>query len=72
MTLTMNLTFPAGDLSVSVPVSTMNDTVLEGTETFSASLSDPTGDLQLGTRSTATVRIIDDDGMDLPVFKSFF
>jgi hypothetical protein len=42
-------------------VTILNDTVSESTETFTASISTPTGGATLGSPSSATVTITDDD-----------
>jgi len=43
------------------PVSILNNTTLEGDETFRVTLRDPTSGVTLGSPSTITVTIIDDD-----------
>ena len=58
---TQTVTIPAGSLSVTVPVTSIQDTIYEGNETFTATLSAPTG-ATLGT-ATATGTIIDDEAV---------
>jgi hypothetical protein len=48
----------AGTKSFNIPI--INDAIVEGTETFNVTLSNPIG-VSLGTPSTATVTILDDD-----------
>ena len=62
MTLTRILTFPAESVTASATVTTREDNTQEGPESFTATLSDPTNGLSLGTTTTATVDIIDDEG----------
>jgi len=45
----------------SFPVSIVNDTLIEGNETFTATLSNPLGGATLGSPTTETVTILDDD-----------
>lgn len=56
------LSWPGGDTTsrtISVPI--VDDAAVESTETFSISLSAPTGGATLGTRTTGTVSIADND-----------
>ena len=62
VTLTRTLTFPAESVTASATVTTREDDTQEGPESFTATLSDPTNGLSLGTTTSATVDIIDDDG----------
>lgn len=55
--VTQTVTFLAGTRSAIVFVSTINDGLSEETETFTASISNPSDGLTLGTQSTATVSI---------------
>jgi dienelactone hydrolase len=61
MDVATNLTFGVGETNRTVVVSILNDALVEGTETFQASLSNPTDGAVLGTRTSATVRITDND-----------
>jgi Calx-beta domain len=54
--------FAAGDTTpktVDIPI--VNDTLVEGNETVSLTLGSPTGNTTIGTQSTATVNIVDND-----------
>ena len=55
------LTFPAGVASRTIVVPIVGDTIAEGPETFTVTLSNPTGGAILGTPSVATVTILDND-----------
>ena len=56
------LTWADGDSSTkNVALTLLDDALEEQPETFTVSLSDPTGDAGLGTTTTATVTIIDDE-----------
>jgi len=57
--LSQTVTIPAGSTSVSVPVSLTDDSVYEGNETFTATLSNPGGAV-LGT-AVQTVTIVDNE-----------
>ena len=62
--MTQTVTFPAGETSATVLVSTLDDSLSEGLEMFGASLSSPNGNgvaLSIGSQDTATVSIIDND-----------
>jgi hypothetical protein len=59
------LTFAAGQLARTFTVQTTQDALAEWNETFAVSLADPTGGALLGTASTASGSIVDDD---VPVF----
>jgi len=55
------LTFPAGETGATITVLTNEDSYVEGTESFTLSLSNPQGtDTALVSQSTTTVTIIDD------------
>ena len=58
--VTKTITFAAGQWQKPVVIGVFPDTVAEGDETVSVTISDPTGGPVLG-RSTATLRIMDDD-----------
>ncbi|MCC3528736.1 MAG: hypothetical protein JGK21_10440 [Microcoleus sp. PH2017_22_RUC_O_B] len=54
--------FAAGDntpKTVNIPI--VNDTLVEGNETVRLTLGSPTGNTTIGTQSTATVNIVDND-----------
>jgi hypothetical protein len=54
--------FAAGDntpKTVNIPI--VNDTLVEGNETVKLTLGSPTGNTTIGTQSTATVNIVDND-----------
>ena len=60
---TYTVTFPAGETTQVITVMTLEDSLSEGIEDFSATLSNPVGDgLSIGDMGTATVTIDDDDG----------
>ena len=64
--MTQTVTFPAGQTSQTVPVSTLDDSLSEGLERFGASLSSPNGNglpFSVGSQNTATVDIVDNEGM---------
>lgn len=61
------LTFTSGQTSQSVNVPTTDDSVVESAETFTMALSSPTGGSALGTPSSATATINDNDGVQPPV-----
>jgi hypothetical protein len=54
------LTFAAGETSKTFPVLIVNDSLQEGTELFSVTLSNPIGTI-IGARNIAAVAIFDDD-----------
>ncbi|MGL5061818.1 MAG: Calx-beta domain-containing protein [Microcoleus sp.] len=56
--------FASGDSApktVVVPIA--NDTLLEGTENLNLTLASPTGNATIGTQSTATLNVIDNDSL---------
>jgi hypothetical protein len=55
------LTFSSTQTSQTVAVATIDDTTVESAETFTLSLSSPTGGATLGTPATATATINDND-----------
>ena len=59
-TTKQKIVFKAGETSKVIAIKTADDTVHEGSETFTVTLSDPSG-ATLGTDPTATVTITDDD-----------
>ena len=64
--MTQTVTFPAGQTSQTVTVSTLEDLLSERLETFGASLSFPNGNglsFSVGSQDVATVDIVDNDGI---------
>ncbi|MDE0335549.1 MAG: M10 family metallopeptidase C-terminal domain-containing protein, partial [Defluviicoccus sp.] len=61
-TTKQKIVFKAGETSKVVAIKTVDDAVHEGSETFTVTLSDPSG-ATLGTDPTATVTITDDDAV---------
>jgi Calx-beta domain-containing protein len=61
------LTFTSAQTAQTVSVTTIDDAVVENAETFTASLSSPTAGATLGTPSSATATISDNDGNIPPV-----
>lgn len=59
------LTFADGEVSRTIRVPGVNDPDVESNETFQLQLSAPTGGATLGTPSTVTVTIVDDDDPQL-------
>ena len=55
------LRFAAGETSKTVNIFVADDTLVEGDETLQVVLGTPTGGAALGTPSSSTVRILDDD-----------
>ncbi|WP_404785217.1 Calx-beta domain-containing protein [Altericista sp. CCNU0014] len=63
--LSGSVIIPANQLSATVPVSVLNDSAVEGSESVIATLTGVSGaaDVGLGANTTATVTIADDDAM---------
>jgi hypothetical protein len=59
------LHFAIGETSKNISIPIIDDSYAEGSETFSFTLSNPTG-AALGTPSTATVTIMDNDAVNGP------
>jgi len=59
--VTGTLNFPEGTFSQTITIPIVDDQNREGTEQFSITLSNPTGEVDLGTISTATLTIVDND-----------
>jgi len=58
------VTFPVGETSRTVTVTTLDDETSEGVEQFTASLGNPVGDnFIIGATDSASISIDDDDGM---------
>jgi hypothetical protein len=64
------LTFPAGVSSQSVPLTIVQDTVVEPPETLAVVLSDATGAMRLGSTASALLTIADDDTGGIIAFAS--
>lgn len=58
---TTTLTLAAGVLEGTFAINVINDAVMEGDETINFSLVNPTGGASLGTQTTTTFTILDDD-----------
>ena len=61
------LRFAAGETSKNIQLSIVNDGYVEGNETFTLTLSNPTG-MSLGTPATATITIVDNDATNTNPF----
>jgi hypothetical protein len=59
-TTTTTVTFAAGETSKTVDVPLINDSIIQGAQTFTATLSAPSG-ATLGAPATASVVVLDDD-----------
>ncbi len=59
----MLLTIPAGQTSLTFPLPTQDDNIAEIPETFGVFLTDPRGGVILGNNFTASVNIVDNDGV---------
>jgi Ca2+-binding RTX toxin-like protein len=55
------VTFASGEISKTINVPIVNDTIYEGNETVQLGLTNPTGDATLGAQNAATLTIIDND-----------
>src|SRR4029453_18884127 len=55
------LNFPEGSFAQTITIPILDDQDHEGTEQFSITLSNPTGEVDLGTISTATLTIVDNE-----------
>jgi uncharacterized protein (TIGR03118 family) len=55
------LSFAAGEMTKNVVISIIDDVKVEGSETFTFSLSNPTGGVVLGSANTSTITITDND-----------
>ena len=61
-TLTQTLTIPPGATTVSIPVTSSEDNIMEEVEFFTVTLASETDVLVIGPRSSATVNIVNGDG----------
>ncbi|BCM94044.1 hypothetical protein IAD21_05940 [Abditibacteriota bacterium] len=57
------VTFPAGETTASVNIPILDDTVFEGDENVSLSINTPSNNAILGSQTTATLTITDNDPM---------
>jgi hypothetical protein len=64
------LSFADGETSQSFSIPITDDADTEGTENFTVNLSNPTGDATLGSPSSTTVSIIDDESIAVYDFES--
>jgi YD repeat-containing protein len=64
--------FAANEVSKVVTIPVINDTLIENSETIALTLTQPTGGATIGTQSTATLNVVDDDvqlAFSAPVFQ---
>ena len=61
-TSAQTLTIPAGDTRATITIATTDDTTAEDDETFTVTLSNPSSNASLGTVTSATGTILDNDG----------
>ena len=59
--ISLSITFGAGETEFIVPVSTIDDNIIEQQESFGATLLNPTNGLVVGSEGTAVINIIDND-----------
>jgi glucose/arabinose dehydrogenase len=57
------VSFAVGQLTQTISIPILNDTVAEPDETFSVTLSNPSSGVSLGSQTTATVTILDNDSL---------
>jgi Ca2+-binding RTX toxin-like protein len=57
----ITVNFTAGQTSQTVTIPVVDDTIFEGNETVNLTLSNPTGGATLGTQTSATLTIVDND-----------
>ena len=56
----MTITIPAGQREAMIPVTTIENTIYEGQESFTVVLSNPSEGLTVGGQDTATVTVEDE------------
>ena len=61
----ITITFPAGETTIMINISTAEDQVAEGNEIFYALLENPMDGLLLGADSEARVEILDNDSKSI-------
>ena len=64
-TVNRTITFPAGETTIMINISTAEDQVAEGNEIFYALLENPMDGLLLGADSEARVEILDNDSKSI-------
>ncbi|MBD2267379.1 M10 family metallopeptidase C-terminal domain-containing protein [Anabaena sp. FACHB-1391] len=57
----ITISFADGEITKTVAIPIVDDSLLEGNETVNLTLTNPTGGATLGTQSTAVLRIMDND-----------
>ena len=60
--LTLTLSFLVGSITTTIHLGTVDDSTIEGPETFSVTLSNPANGLALGDQAVTVVTIRDNDG----------
>ncbi|WP_287630137.1 MULTISPECIES: Calx-beta domain-containing protein [unclassified Microcystis] len=69
----ITVNFASGEKTKTVNITIINDLIREGDETVNLVLSNPTGGANLGTQTTATLTIADNDiGLDAQYFDGYF
>jgi hypothetical protein len=66
VTTSGTLSFPEGSFSRTITIPILDDQFMEGAEQFSISLTKPSGEVDLGTPSNATITIADNDPATTP------
>jgi hypothetical protein len=61
------LSFPEGTFSRTITIPILDDQLIEGAEQFSIVLSNPTGNVDLASPSSATINITDNDPTTTPI-----
>lgn len=65
-TLTGTATFADGASTANISVDTIDDSLVEGSEQFVVTISNPTNSASLGSQTTSTVTITDNDTAPVP------